>query len=50
MKCPFCAHIDDKVIDSREAKTGGTPRQGDRLAARDAYPVGERLRAGMLDA
>jgi transcriptional repressor NrdR len=22
MKCPFCAHLDDKVIDSREARTG----------------------------
>jgi transcriptional repressor NrdR len=22
VKCPFCAHADDKVIDSREARTG----------------------------
>ncbi|MEJ7604771.1 MAG: transcriptional regulator NrdR [Bryobacteraceae bacterium] len=22
MKCPFCAHIEDKVIDSRESKEG----------------------------
>src|SRR5215510_6454962 len=22
MKCPFCAHIDDKVVDSREGKDG----------------------------
>ena len=22
MKCPFCSHLDDKVIDSREARTG----------------------------
>jgi len=22
LKCPFCAHLDDKVIDSREARTG----------------------------
>lgn len=22
MKCPYCGHLDDKVIDSREARTG----------------------------
>jgi transcriptional repressor NrdR len=22
VKCPFCSHLDDKVIDSREARTG----------------------------
>ena len=22
MKCPFCSHTDDKVVDSREARTG----------------------------
>ncbi len=22
MKCPFCAHLEDKVVDSREARTG----------------------------
>ncbi len=22
MKCPFCSHLDDKVIDSREGRTG----------------------------
>ncbi len=27
MKCPFCAHLDDKVIDSREARTGDTIRR-----------------------
>ncbi len=27
MKCPFCAHIDDKVIDSREGRTGDTIRR-----------------------
>jgi transcriptional repressor NrdR len=27
MKCPFCAHLDDKVIDSREARTGDLVRR-----------------------
>jgi len=27
VKCPFCAHIDDKVIDSREGRTGDTIRR-----------------------
>src|SRR5260370_41857366 len=27
VKCPFCAHIDDKVIDSREGRGGDTIRR-----------------------
>ncbi len=27
MKCPFCAHVDDKVIDSREGRVGDTIRR-----------------------
>ena len=27
MKCPFCANIDDKVIDYREGRTGDTIRR-----------------------
>ncbi|HTR46047.1 MAG TPA: transcriptional regulator NrdR [Verrucomicrobiae bacterium] len=27
MKCPFCSHLDDKVIDSREARTGDMIRR-----------------------
>ena len=27
MKCPFCAHLDDKVVDSREAKPGDLIRR-----------------------
>jgi len=27
VKCPFCAHLDDKVIDSREARTGDMIRR-----------------------
>lgn len=27
MKCPFCAHLDDKVIDSREGRTGDLIRR-----------------------
>jgi transcriptional repressor NrdR len=27
VKCPFCSHLDDKVIDSREGKTGDLIRR-----------------------
>lgn len=27
MKCPFCGHIEDRVVDSREAKIGDTVRR-----------------------
>jgi transcriptional repressor NrdR len=27
MKCPFCGHVEDKVVDSREAKMGDTIRR-----------------------
>jgi len=27
VKCPFCAHLDDKVIDSREGRSGDTIRR-----------------------
>ena len=27
MKCPFCANVDDKVIDSREGRSGDTIRR-----------------------
>lgn len=27
MKCPFCGHLEDRVVDSREAKLGDTIRR-----------------------
>ena len=27
MKCPFCGHVDDKVVDSRESKEGDVIRR-----------------------
>ena len=27
MKCPFCGHLEDRVVDSREAKIGDTIRR-----------------------
>ena len=27
MKCPFCGHLDDKVVDSREARVGDLIRR-----------------------
>ena len=56
MKCPFCAHQEDKVIDSRESKEGDAIRRrrqhrqrhlahqglvaGDVLGAREGRPRG----------
>jgi transcriptional repressor NrdR len=27
MKCPFCGHLEDKVVDSRSAQEGGAIRR-----------------------
>jgi transcriptional repressor NrdR len=27
MRCPFCSHVEDKVVDSRESKEGGVIRR-----------------------
>ena len=27
MKCPFCSHLEDKVVDSRESKEGEVIRR-----------------------
>lgn len=33
MKCPFCGHLDDKVVDSRESKEGEVIRRRRECAA-----------------
>ena len=33
MKCPFCGHLDDKVVDSREGKEGQVIRRRRECAA-----------------
>ncbi|MEJ7849593.1 MAG: transcriptional regulator NrdR [Pyrinomonadaceae bacterium] len=38
MRCPFCAHIEDKVVDSREAKDGDSIRR-----RRECFGCGRRF-------
>ena len=44
MRCPFCAHLDDKVIDSREARTGDLiRRRRECLKCARRYTTYERI-------
>ncbi len=44
MKCPFCGHLEDKVVDSREAKVGDTIRRRRECAkCRRRFTTYERL-------
>ncbi|HWW50806.1 MAG TPA: transcriptional regulator NrdR [Verrucomicrobiae bacterium] len=44
MKCPFCAHVDDKVIDSREGRSGDTiRRRRECLKCRRRFTTYERI-------
>ncbi len=44
MKCPFCGHIEDKVVDSREAKVGDTIRRRRECAkCRRRFTTYERI-------
>ena len=38
MKCPFCAHLEDKVVDSRESKEGEVIRR-----SRECLDCGKRF-------
>ena len=38
MKCPFCTHLEDKVVDSRESKEGEVIRR-----RREGLECGKRL-------
>ena len=38
MKCPYCSHLGDKVVDSRESKEGGA-MSGNRLRVREALSL-----------
>ena len=45
MKCPFCAHIEDKVVDSRESKEGEVIRR-----RRECLKCGKRFTSyGRID-
>ena len=44
MLCPFCAHIEDKVIDSRESKEGNNiRRRRECLACQKRFTTYERI-------
>ncbi len=44
MKCPFCNHLQDKVVDSREAKEGDTiRRRRECLACERRFTTYERI-------
>ncbi len=44
MKCPFCSHVEDKVVDSREAKDGVViRRRRECLGCRRRFTSYERI-------
>src|ERR1700741_588603 len=44
MKCPFCNHLQDKVVDSRESKEGDAiRRRREWLACQKRYTTYERI-------
>jgi transcriptional repressor NrdR len=44
MRCPFCAHLEDRVVDSREAQDGqATRRRRECLACGRRFTTYERL-------
>ena len=44
MKCPFCSHLQDKVVDSRESKEGDAiRRRRECLACERRYTTYERI-------
>jgi transcriptional repressor NrdR len=44
VKCPFCSHMQDKVVDSRETKEGDTiRRRRECLACERRYTTYERI-------
>ena len=44
MKCPFCSHLHDRVVDSRESKEGGAiRRRRECLACERRFTTYERI-------
>ena len=43
MKCPFCAHLHDKVVDSRESKDGDAIRRRQCLKCKRRFTSYERI-------
>ena len=45
MKCPFCAHLDSKVVDSRDTETGAIRRRRECLGCHKRFTTYERVEA-----
>jgi transcriptional repressor NrdR len=45
MKCPYCAHIDSKVVDSRDTETGAIRRRRECLHCHKRFTTYERVEA-----
>jgi transcriptional repressor NrdR len=45
MKCPYCAHLDSKVVDSRDTETGAIRRRRECLQCRKRFTTYERVEA-----
>ena len=45
MKCPNCAHLDSKVVDSRDTETGAIRRRRECLGCQKRFTTYERVEA-----
>jgi transcriptional repressor NrdR len=45
MKCPYCAHLDSKVVDSRDTETGAIRRRRECLGCHKRFTTYERVEA-----
>lgn len=45
MKCPYCAHLDSKVVDSRDTETGAIRRRRECLSCHKRFTTYERVEA-----
>jgi transcriptional repressor NrdR len=45
MKCPYCAHLDSKVVDSRDTETGAIRRRRECLNCHKRFTTYERVEA-----
>jgi transcriptional repressor NrdR len=45
MKCPYCAHLDSKVVDSRDTETGAIRRRRECLECHKRFTTYERVEA-----
>jgi transcriptional repressor NrdR len=43
MKCPYCNHLDSKVVDSRDTETGAIRRRRECLQCRKRFTTYERV-------